>query len=397
MGMPINFNIPVFAIVCFAIALLAFLYIVIVYGRRLRIVSRRREECNEESEIRTEGPLPMASVIVYVNGRVEELERSLMPVLAQDYPGRYEVIVVNDEPSNDVSTLVECLKKECPNLYLTFTPDSSRNVSLKKLAITLGAKAARGEVLVIVDANTEIRSDRWLERIMAPFADSSVEVVTGYNVPLLTEQLWRGRKVRWFDVMVDDITWLSAAISGTPYRACGNNVAYRREKFFSNKGFSRSLNKKYGDDDIFISEIVTKYNTVVELSDAATGVWGNQRKMGKRMKRYRLQHVFTGRELPKGPRIAMAVGSWMLWVVLIASLCGALLSGLTNIAGWGIAAALILAANIAVIVMWRKILLCFDGPRLMFSLPWIVAWRPLRNLIATLRSRSDKNANYTWQ
>lgn len=395
--MLLNFNIPVSAIVCFAIALLALIYILLVYGRRLRIVRQRRRECNDESEIRTEGPLPMASVIVYVNGRVEELERCLMPILTQEYPGQYEVIVVNDEPTNDVSTLVESLKKDYPNLYLTFTPDTSRNVSHKKLAITLGAKAARGEVIVIVDANTIIGSDRWLERMMIPFTDSSVEVVTGYNVPLLTEQQWRGRKIRWFDVMADDITWLSAAISGIPYRACGNNVAYRRAKFFSNKGFSRSLNKKYGDDDIFISEIATKYNTVVELSDAAMGAWGTQRKMGKRMKRYRLQHAFTGRELPKGSRIAMVAGSWMLWLILLASLCGAIVCGITNVVGWGIAAALILAADIAVIVMWRKMLLSFDGPRLMFSLPGIVAWRPLRNLIVMIKSRSDKSANYTWQ
>lgn len=395
--MLINVNIPVIAIVCFAVALLAFLYIVFVYGRRLRIVRRHRRECNDEAEIKAEGPLPKASVIVYVNDRVDEFRDSLMQILAQDYPGEYEVIVVNDEPSNDVSVLVNGLKKDYPNLYVTFTPDTSRNVSHKKLAITLGAKAANGDVIVVTDANTTIGSDRWLERIMAPFADKSTELVTGYNVPLLTEQMWRGRLVRWFDVVADDVTWLSAAISGTPYRACGNNLAYRRDRFFANKGFSRSLNKKYGDDDIFVSEIATKYNTAVELSDIAMGIWGSQRKMGKRMRRYRLRHAFTGRELPKGPRIEMAAGSWMLWLVLIASLAGAFFCGLTNVVGWGIAALLILAANIAVIVMWRKTLISFDGPRLMLSLPWIVAWRPMRNLIVSLKSRSDKNANYTWQ
>ncbi len=395
--MLINVNIPVIAIVCFAVALLAFLYIVFVYGRRLRIVRRHRRECNDEAEIKVEGPLPKASVIVYVNDRIDDFRDSLMQILIQDYPGEYEVIVVNDEPSNDVSMLVNSLKKDYPNLYVTFTPDTSRNVSHKKLAITLGAKAANGDVIVVTDANTYITSDRWLERIMAPFADKSTELVTGYNVPLLTEQMWRGRLVRWFDVLADDVTWLSAAISGTPYRACGNNLAYRRDRFFANKGFSRSLNKKYGDDDIFVSEIATKYNTAVELSDTAMGIWGSQRKMGKRMRRYRLRHAFTGRELPKGARIEMAVGSWMMWLVLIASLAGAFFSGLTNAVGWGIAAVLILAVNIAVIVMWRKTLISFGGPRLMMSLPWIVAWRPMRNLIVTLKSRSDKNANYTWQ
>lgn len=395
--MLLNFNIPVSAIVCFAVALLAFLYIVFVYGRRLRVVRRRRRECSDEAEYRAEGPLPKASVIVYVNNRVEKLREALLPILTQDYPGEFEVIVVNDEPANDVNTLVSSLKKDYPNIYITFTPNTSRNVSHKKLAITLGAKAANGDVLVITDANTIIGSERWLERIMVPFADSMTDVVTGYNVPLLTEQMWRGRKVRWFDVFADDVTWLSSAISGTPYRACGNNVAYRRDKFFANKGFSRSLNKSYGDDDIFISEIATRDNIVAELSDEAIGLWGSQHKMGKRMRRYRLRHAFTGRELPKWPRIEMSLGSWMLWFVLFASLTGVYFCDIFNPIGWGIAAVLIIAANVAVIVMWHKTLVAFGGPRLMLSLPWIVAWRPLRNMIINIKCGSDKNANYTWQ
>lgn len=395
--MIIDFNIPVLAIVCFSLALLAFLYLVFVYGRRLRMVRRRRRECNNDAEYMVQEPLPKASVIVYVNDRVERLHEALMPILTQAYPGEFEVIVVNDEPANDVNTLVGGLKREFPNLYITFTPNTSRNVSHKKLAITLGAKAAHGDVLVITDANTVIGSDRWLERIMAPFADSMTEVVTGYNVPLLTGQMWRGRKVRWFDVFADDVTWLSSAISVNPYRACGNNVAYRRDKFFANKGFSRSLNKSYGDDDIFISEIATRYNTVVELSDATIGIWGSQHKMGKRMRRYRLRHAFTGRDLPKWPRIEMALGSWMVWIVFFTSLAGAYFCGILNAVGWVIAAALIIAVNVAVIVMWRKTIRMFDGPRMGISLPWILALRPLRNLIVNIKSRSDKNANYTWQ
>ena len=46
----------------------------------------------------------------------------------------------------------------------------------------------------------------------------------------------------------------------------GRNMAFRKNLFFDNKGFSSVLNMEDGEDNIFINRIATKENTAVVLS-----------------------------------------------------------------------------------------------------------------------------------
>lgn len=58
--------------------------------------------------------------------------------------------------------------------------------------------------------------------------------------------------------------YLGYALIHKPYMGIGRNMAYRKEMFFKNKGFSSHLNLQKGDDDLFINEIATRNNTRVE-------------------------------------------------------------------------------------------------------------------------------------
>ena len=101
-----------------------------------------------------------------------------------------------------------------------------------------------------------------------PFdAGSQTEIVLGFAYIDPEEDEHGGRRRRAFDYVADSVRWLSVAIAGKPFRGTEYNIAYRRELFLRNKGFARSLNLHYGDDDIFISQIARGDNTVVELSE----------------------------------------------------------------------------------------------------------------------------------
>ncbi|WP_286331510.1 glycosyltransferase, partial [Duncaniella freteri] len=210
---------------------------------------------------------PPVSVIVYSEDDASNLEILLPQILEQDYPAPFEVIVVNDGAISSTKDVIARLEQRYYNLYMTFTPQESRSLSRKKLAVTLGIKAAKYNVLVHTTGNCQIPSGQWLKRMASHFSPST-DIVLGYAIPAVSDGVdepWK--RLHSFDRVRSDVEWLSWAIAGRPYRGDGCNIAYRREMFFRNKGFSRSLDLKYGDDDVFVSEVARKGNTAVELSD----------------------------------------------------------------------------------------------------------------------------------
>lgn len=96
--------------------------------------------------------LPPISVIICAREESENLRRNLGAVLEQDYP-LFEVIVINDGNTDESEDYLTILEEKYPHLYHSFVPDSSRYISRKKLAVTLGIKASKYEWLVFTNAN----------------------------------------------------------------------------------------------------------------------------------------------------------------------------------------------------------------------------------------------------
>ena len=109
--------------------------------------------------------LPPISVIICAREESENLRRNLGAVLEQDYP-LFEVIVINDGNTDESEDYLTILEEKYPHLYHSFVPDSSRYISRKKLAVTLGIKASKYEWLVFTNANCMPQSNQWL-RLMA--------------------------------------------------------------------------------------------------------------------------------------------------------------------------------------------------------------------------------------
>ncbi|MDE6289050.1 MAG: glycosyltransferase, partial [Muribaculaceae bacterium] len=223
---------------------------------KVRPVTRCRARCDKAASETAPMACVGASIIVYSVDEQDSLARLLPQLLAQDYDGEFEVIVVNEGDSAGVRDVVETLQTTHRNLYLTHTPDGARNLSRKKLALTLGIKAARYPVAVLTGATAILPGNRWLRAMMSHFSDSNhTGVVLGYACADPYEDTALGARTRSFDFVADSVMWLSDALKGRPWRGTEYNLAYRRELFFSSKGFSSNLNLRYGDDDIFVSRI----------------------------------------------------------------------------------------------------------------------------------------------
>lgn len=74
--------------------------------------------------------------------------------LSQDYPD-YEVIVVNDGEDSDSEDVLKILSSENKHLYYTYVPVDTQYLSHKKLALTMGIKAAKNDILLFTEANCQ--------------------------------------------------------------------------------------------------------------------------------------------------------------------------------------------------------------------------------------------------
>lgn len=205
------------------------------------------------------------SVVISVRDDSEQLQQCLTSILEQEYP-LFEVIVINDGNNDESEEIILPLENKYNNLYHSFVPNTSRYLSRKKLAITIGVKAAKYDWIVVTEPNCMPTSNQWLKTMARNFT-SRTEIVLGYS-NYLPDNSWLNRSIS-FDNLFQSMRYLGYAIAGKPYMGMGRNMAYRKELFYQQKGFSAHLNLQRGDDDLFINQIANKENTRVEISPEA--------------------------------------------------------------------------------------------------------------------------------
>ena len=114
---------------------------------------------------------------VYDNAR--ELEERLPAFLTQTYEPGYEVIVVDESSTDNTEDVLTLFKNDYPHLYTTFLPKPDRNIMRRKLALTIGVKAAKNEWVILTDIHAEPPSEEWLKEI-AECIDNTTEAMIGY-------------------------------------------------------------------------------------------------------------------------------------------------------------------------------------------------------------------------
>lgn len=112
------------------------------------------QACNDE--------LPSLSIIVPARNETENLRRLLPTLEKQDYPGRMEIIVVDDHSTDGTVEVVERRQRElkaeqnasCSMMWIP-APSLPAGWLGKPNASHTGARAARGEWLLFTDADME--------------------------------------------------------------------------------------------------------------------------------------------------------------------------------------------------------------------------------------------------
>jgi len=271
--------------VLFAISFIVQLFYYLFFYLQLAFV---KEQNNIEN-------IPI-SVIICAHDEAENLEIFLPLVLKQNYP-TFEVIVVNDCSEDNTEDVLKIFQKQYFNLNVTTIKKDEKFTHGKKLAQTIGIKAAKYETLLFTDADCYPENKNWIKSVCSNYR-TSTEIVLGYGAYEKTKGFLN--KIIRFDTFFIALQYLSFALAGVPYMGVGRNLSYKKNLFFKNKGFANHARLLSGDDDLFVNETADSKNTKVAINAHSFTLsvpkkkfnfWLSQKKRHRTtFTRYKLKH-----------------------------------------------------------------------------------------------------------
>ena len=272
----------------------------------------------------TKGDCPGVSVLVCAHNEAYNLSAYLYALLSQDYP-TYEVIVVDDGSEDKTREVIESYMVQDKRLRITFVPKEARVRSTKKLALTLAAKAAQYDYLLLTDADCTPESTHWISEMMRGFMSSTEyrvqstenreltthdsllntkEIVLGFGA-YFYEKGFVNRLVR-YDTLFNGLHYLSAAAHGHPYIGVGRNLAYKKELFFKTGGFKKMMNNRAGDDDLFVNHVANRKNTAVVCSRESI-TWSPSKTTMRDWWQQKRRHLSVSHDYRLGTKIRLAL------------------------------------------------------------------------------------------
>jgi glycosyltransferase involved in cell wall biosynthesis len=239
-------------------------------------------------EVNVEHPV---SVIICARDEADNLARNLPGVLVQDYKTTHEIVIVNDNSTDEGRYVIEEFQKSFKNINHIQLTQEAKMISGKKFPLSIGIKSAKHEIVLLTDADCTPASEFWMQKMQDAY-DENTEIVLGYGAyhkrPGILNKLIR------FETFHTAIQYLSYALAGTPYMGVGRNLSYKKNVFLRNKGFSSINQIPSGDDDLFINQVANAANTAVVIDPEAHTVSEPKKRWSDWMtQKYR--HYTTGR------------------------------------------------------------------------------------------------------
>ncbi len=124
---------------------------------------------------------PLVSVVVPIyNGEVD-LPDLINCLLSQTYsPDRVEYLLVDNNSSDRTFSILQTKAQNCP---INISPLQENQIQSSYAARNTGIRAAKGEIIVFLDADCRPQP-QWLETLIQPFINPSVVIVAGEIVSL---------------------------------------------------------------------------------------------------------------------------------------------------------------------------------------------------------------------
>ncbi len=195
------------------------------------------------------------SVLIAARNEEDKLEKTILDILAQNYPADLLQLIVVDDHSTDRTS----------GIILSFAPDGVKLIKLnearalnsyKKKAITEAIKLSDSELIVTTDGDCRMGTE-WLKTIVDFYESGDYKMVSSPVAFFEEKNSFEEMQSLEFLFLIG----LGAAGIGNnmPSTCNGANLAYRRDVFHELKGFQGIDDLASGDDELFLHKVASAY------------------------------------------------------------------------------------------------------------------------------------------
>ncbi|WP_167629662.1 glycosyltransferase family 2 protein [Listeria valentina] len=186
---------------------------------------------NERREIPTiEGGFPFVSIMVPAHNEGKVIERTVESLLAFDYPeDRYELIVINDNSSDESERVLEGVKKRYPHRnFQVINTDAKTGGKGKSNALNIGFEESRGDLIAIYDADNTPEKPALRYLVSEILHDQKLGAVIGKFRTCNRDASWL---TRFINIETLSFQWMAQAGRWSLFKLCtipGTNFIVRR-------------------------------------------------------------------------------------------------------------------------------------------------------------------------
>ena len=205
--------------------------------------------------------LPL-SIIIAAPDNTQQLDRVLEGFLSQEYNADYQVVIVIGE-GDGLSEDILKKYKDNPHLYYTKLPTSSRYLSRRKLAITIGMRAAKYDWCVLTSVHCLPKDSQWLRHFAKYISDETNLVIGTTPYEASSPAYYR------YDQLRTALYHLNSAQRGTAFSTNLPLIALRKEEFFQKQGFAGNLEYQRAEYEHLVNKFATKERTMIAVAPEA--------------------------------------------------------------------------------------------------------------------------------
>ncbi|MEO0470068.1 MAG: glycosyltransferase [Bacteroidota bacterium] len=193
---------------------------------------------------------PSVEIIIPARNEAANITACLKSVLAQQYPGEWQITLINDQSTDETYALATALAQQNPRLKVVNLQAGEEN-SFKKAAISQAIAASKMEMIQQLDADCLV-GEKWLMSMMY-YVDAQTAMVSGPILLYDHHNLFTS--LQTMESMGLVALGAGSMMAGQPNLANAANLAYRRSVFERVGGFKDVDQVASGDDELLLQKI----------------------------------------------------------------------------------------------------------------------------------------------